>query len=210
MPGYRSLDSLVRARLRTWPQRPPGAAAGHGASDAWLRGRPADIANAHEPYLKLPGSDRMRTLPDGLWLNFGGTPAEPFADILALEACGTLPNLLDKRSRFAPSTHSLMAVCPVPWLLACVSTNDPTPRWRATGIITEAPTQPLILPVRDVRVLYALKQHHYAGFAASQVPHTHEFFMPMDALVDADAPRNPAVRALFARASANAHFMPAG
>jgi hypothetical protein len=209
MPGYRSLDSLVRARLRTWPQRPPGATAGRGASDAWLRGRPADIANAHEPYLKLPGSTRMRTLPDGLWLNFGGTPAEPFADILAIEACGTLPNLLDKRSRFAPSTHSLMAVCPVPWLLAPVSANDPTSRWRATGIITGEPARPLILPVRDVRVLYALKQHHYAGFAASQVPHTHEFFMPMDALVDADAPRNPAVRALFARASANAHFIAA-
>ncbi len=209
MPGYRSLDSLVRARLRTWPQRPPGVAAAQGGADAWLRGRPADVANAHEPYLKLPGSDRMRTLPDGLWLNFGGTPAEPFADILAIEACGTLPNLLDKRSRFAPSTHSLMAVCPVPWLQAPVSTNDPTPRWRATGVIGEEPAQPLILPVRDVRVLYALKQHHYAGFAASQVPHTHEFFMPMDALVDADAPRNPAVRALLARASAHAHFMPA-
>lgn len=209
MRGYRSLDSLVRARLRTWPQRPPGVAATQGGADAWLRGRPADVANAHEPYLKLPGSDRMRTLPDGLWLNFGGTPTEPFADILAIEACGTLPNLLDKRSRFAPSTHSLMAVCPVPWLQAPVSTNDPTPRWRATGVIGEEPAQPLILPVRDVRVLYALKQHHYAGFAASQVPHTHEFFMPMDALVDADAPRNPAVRALLARASANAHFMPA-
>lgn len=103
-----------------------------------------------------------------------------------------------------------MAFCPVPWLLAPVSANDPAPRWRATGIITEEPTQPLIVPVRDVRVLYALKQHHYFGFAASQVPHTHEFFMPMDALVDADAPRNPAVRALLTRASAQAHFMEAG
>ena len=84
MSGYRSLDSLVRARLRTGPQRPPGVAASQRGFDAWLRGRPADVANAHEPYLKLPGSDRMRTLPDGLWLNFGGTPAEPFADILGI------------------------------------------------------------------------------------------------------------------------------
>lgn len=207
MPGYRSLDSLVRARLRTWPQRPPGVAAGMGAH-AWLRGRPADeAANAHEPYLKLPGSDRMRTLPDGLWLNFGGTAAEPFADILAIEACGTLPNLLDKRSRFAPSTHSLMAFCPVPWLLAPVSPSDATARWRATGILPVEPVQPLIVPVRDVRVLYALKKHHYAGFESSQVPHTHEFFIPMEALVDADAPKNPAVRALLARASARAHFI---
>jgi hypothetical protein len=199
-----------RAGASAYLAAAPARRHGRDGTDAWLRGRPAEAAHAHEPYLKLPGSDRMRTLPDGLWLNFGGTASEPFADIVAIEACGTLPNLLDKRSRFAPSTHSLMAVCPVPWLLAAVSTNDPTPRWRATGIVTEEPTQPLVLPVRDVRVLYALKQHHYAGFAASQVPHTHEFFMPMDALVDMDAPRNPAIRALFARASANAHFMAAG
>jgi len=25
-------------------------------------------------------------LPDGLWLNFGGTPAEPFVDILGIRA----------------------------------------------------------------------------------------------------------------------------
>jgi hypothetical protein len=84
--------------------------------EAWLRGRPADLdEHTNNPFLKLPGSDRLRTLPDGLWLNFGGKPTEPYVDIFAIEACGTLQNLLDKRSRFAPSVNSLIAVVPVVW-----------------------------------------------------------------------------------------------
>jgi hypothetical protein len=29
----------------------------------------------------------MRTIPDGLWLHFGGTPEDPYADILCIETC---------------------------------------------------------------------------------------------------------------------------
>jgi hypothetical protein len=77
-----SLDALVRARLKTWPQRPPGLGASGSGKDTWLRGRPADLH--FNPFLKLPGSNRLRTLPDGLWLHFGGTPVEPFVDILGI------------------------------------------------------------------------------------------------------------------------------
>jgi len=127
-----TLDSLVRERLKQWPQRPPGVKDSGSKPDVWLRGRPSELLRCH-PFLKLPGSTRWRTLPDGLWLNFGGTPVEPFVDILAVEACSTLPNLLDKRSRFAPSTHSMLAVCPLPWLMAPVTDADPTPRWKVTN-----------------------------------------------------------------------------
>ena len=83
-----SLDFLVKARLKRWPQRPPGLEPRAG-KDAWLRGRPSeDTTKGVHPFLKLPGSNHLRTLPDGLWLNFGGTVAEPFVDIFAIEACG--------------------------------------------------------------------------------------------------------------------------
>ncbi len=206
MQEFRSLDALVRTRLRQWPQRPPGLAAPRTGRDGWLRGRPTETTSPCHPFLKLPGSDRLRTLPDGLWLNFGGTPVEPFVDILAIEACSSLPNLLDKRSRFAPSTHSLLAVCPVPWLLAPVTANDPTPRWQATGVLRHEPTTPVSLPVRDVRVMYALKRNHYEGFADSQVPHPHEYFVPMDTLTAESAHENPRLQALLARATAKANF----
>jgi hypothetical protein len=206
MRDFHSLDALVRTRLRQWPQRPPGLASPPGARGGWLRGRPTENTPGCHPFLKLPGTDRMRTLPDGLWLNFGGTPEDPFVDILAIEACSSLQNLLDKRSRFAPSTHSLLAVCPVPWLLAPVTANDPTPRWQATGMLRHEPATPLSAPVRDIRVMYALKPGHYQGFADSQVPHPHEYFVPMDALTAESAYEDPRLQALFARASARANF----
>ncbi len=207
MSVYRSLDALVRARLQRWPQRPPGLPRLGNGQDSWLRGRPADVSESYNPFLKVPGCQRLRTLPDGLWLRFGGTPVEPFVDIIAIEACGTLNNLLDKRSRFAPSTQSLLAVCPVPWLLATIGTDDPTPRWRATGVLRREPATPLVLPVRDVRVIYGLKSRHYESFANGNLPHPHEYFVPMDALVAENGDQDPALRALVSRATAAGNFL---
>jgi len=202
----RTLDSKVRDRLVTWPQRPPGLPRSARSREAWLRARPGESTAFCHPFLKLPGSRRHRTLPDGLWLNFGGSSAEPFVDIFCIEACGTLQNLLDKRSRFAPTTGSLMAVCPLPWLLGAVMSKDPTPRWQLTGVLREAPTQDLVMPVRDLRVIYGLKLRHYQGFGQHQVPQAHEFFMPMEALLAEDGDKDPALQALVGRATAAANF----
>jgi hypothetical protein len=205
MPPSKTLDSLVRERLKQWPQRPPGVKPATQGQDAWLRGRPSEDLRCH-PFLKLPGSSHWRTLPDGLWLNFGGTPVDPYVDIFAIEACGSLQNLLDKRSRFAPSTHSLLAVCPLQWLLSPVMPGDPTPRW-VTGVLREEPAGPLFVPVRDMHVLYGLKRQHYQGFARHLLPHAHEFFAPMEALTAFDGDKNPDLRALLAHASASANFL---
>ena len=207
MSELRSLDHQVRARLRQWPQRPPGLVPPPDRDDYWLRGRPSETCGSHFPFLKLPGSTRLRTLPDGLWLNFGGTPEEPFVDIFCVEACSSLTNLLDKRSRFAPSTHSLLAVCPVPWLLSPVAKNDPTPRWQVTGVCESEPVRDLVMPVRDVKVMYALNSHHYQGFAKHQIAHAHEYFVPMDAITAEDCHENPAIRALVARSAVSANFL---
>lgn len=201
-----SLDLLVKQRLKRWGQRPPGIRSRKGR-DAWLRGRPADDSSISNPFLKLPGSTKLRTLPDGLWLNFGGTFAEPYVDILAIEACSTLQNLLDKRSRFAPSTHSLLAVCPVEWLLAPIAPDDPTPRWKASRVFAREPTMAISIPVREMRVLYGLKDQHYKGFVRHQMPHAHEFFVPMKALTEENSEQNPALRALLERASISANFL---
>ncbi|MCC6718889.1 MAG: hypothetical protein IT555_13480 [Acetobacteraceae bacterium] len=214
MRALQSLDHLVRRRLQQWPQRPPGLGTARSGDAYWLRGRPgdpsADPVPPAQPFLKFPGSNRMRTLPDGLWLNFGGTCHEPFVDIFAIEACGSLQNLLDKRSRFAPSTRSLLAVCPLTWLMAPITPTDETPRWRATGVVAAAPEMPLVLPVRDIRVMYALKQRQYRGFAECQLPQPHEYFVPMEELVAEHAYENPAMQELVSRASARSNFFPEG
>ena len=200
MTDLRSIDATVRIRLKQWPHQPPGLAA-KGA--AWLRGRPDDVQQC---FLKLPGSERLRTLPDGLWLNFGGTIAEPYADLFAIEACSSMSNLLDKRSRFAPSTQSLVAVCPLSWLLAPVTPDSTLLRWQATGVIAATPTAAFILPIRDLRVMYGLKPRHYQRFVEHQVPHAHEFFVPMEALTAKNGDKDPTMQALVARASVRANF----
>ena len=172
---------------------------------SWLRARPVDQGEC-PPFLKLPGSNQMRTLPDGLWLYFAGSPEEPFVDIFAIEACCTLQNLLDKRSRFAPSTQSLLAVCPLPWLLAETSSDDPCPRWQRTGVLLAEPTAALIVPVRDWRVMYGLPKTHYRRFALSQVPHPHEYFVPIDSLTAENSHTNPGLQRLVALGSISANF----
>ena len=128
-------------------------------------------------------------------------------DIFAIEACGTLQNLLDKRSRFAPSTQSLLAVCPVTWLLGPVMPEDPTPRWKMTGLLRAEPVQPFILPVRDLKVMYGLKARHYQ-VATGTLPHPHEYFVPMDSLTAEDGDKDPALQALVARAcTAGGNFL---
>jgi len=205
--SHQALDRLVRMQLKKWPQRPPGVVASPKQPGTWLRGRPGDPSVAAHPFLKLPGASRLRTLPDGLWLHFSPSASDPYVDILCIEACSSLSNLLDKRSRFAPSTSSLLAFCPVPWLLAPVQPGDPTPRWRLIRMLKEEPTQPLVLPVRDVRVVFGLKSRHYEGFARSQVPQAHEYFCPMEALIAERSHEDPDMRALISRASAAANFM---
>jgi len=173
----------------------------------WLRGRPGDAAITAHPFLKLTGSSRLRTLPDGMWLHFTPSAVDSYVDILCIEACSSLQTLLDKRTRFAPSTCSLLAVCPLPWLLAPVQAVGPMPRWRLIPMLKDEPIQPLTLPVRNIRVVFGLTSRHYEGFARSQVAHPHEFFCPMEALTADAGYDDPDMRAMMSRASASANFM---
>ena len=210
MPHDKMLDALVKSRLRRWPQHPPGLKM-RPRKEAWLRGRPSEAAGPTNPFLKMPGSiNNLRTLPDGLWLNFGGTYTDPYVDIFAIEACSTLSNFLDKRSRFSASTHSILAVCPLKWLLAPVSLEDPTPRWKVTRLFAVQPSLDTAIPVREVRVLFGLKKQIYNGFARHQMPHAHEFYVPMETLTEENCQNNPALRALVDRASVSSNFLDQG
>jgi hypothetical protein len=210
MPNAHAVDNLVKDRLRTWPQRPPGLGRRVGSHESWLRGRPGEAQIVCHPFLKLPGCAQLRTIPDGLWLNFGGTAVEAFADIFAIEACSSISNLHDKRSRFAPSTQSLLAVCPLPWLRKPAPNDAGRPRWTRIPQIAAEPAAPYVVPVRDLRVMYALKREHYRLVAQEMIPQPHEYFVPMDVLTDEHGERSPALHALMSRACATANFLAAG
>ncbi len=199
------LDIRARERLRAWPNDPPGLEHELGPG-VWLKARPGVEDDIAYPKLKLPGADRLRTVPDALWLRFGGHERDPFVDLFVIEVCGSFTNLLDKRSRFSPSMHSMLASCPVTWLLGPRAKDDDTPRWQCTRLLREPPTLPMVLPVRDIRVMYALPAKLYDGFASCQVPHAHEFFIPVSALLGPGSWQEPSIRALISRASIRANF----
>ena len=71
---HKELDGLVRTRLREWPQRPPGTQNSHRQAGTWLKARPGDPNFGAQPFLKLPGSNTFRTIPDGLWLHVSADP----------------------------------------------------------------------------------------------------------------------------------------
>ena len=91
--------------------------------------------------------------------------------------------------------------------MASVLPGDPLPRWRATRVLHRAPTAPLVLPVRDLRVMYGLKSRQYRGFVESQVPHPHEYFVPMESLTAEHGDQDPALQALVSRAAVDANFL---
>jgi hypothetical protein len=86
--------------------------------------------------------------------------------------------------------------------------NDPTP-----ALATDPPAARradralLVLPIRDIRVLYGLKARHYQSVARGQVPHPHEYFCPIEALTAERGHEDPQLAALIGRASAAANFM---
>ena len=74
-------------------------------------------------------------------------------------------------------------------------------------MLKRAPTEALVVPVRDARVLFALRPKDYLGFAQSQMAQPHEFFCPMDTLIDANPHTHAGLRSLIGRASLAANFM---
>jgi hypothetical protein len=58
-----------------------------------------------------------------------------------------------------------------------------------------------------MHVMYGLKRNHYLGFVRHQLPHAHEYVVPMEALTAEDGDKDPALRALLARACATANYL---
>ena len=91
--------------------------------------------------------------------------------------------------------------------MAPAQESDPTPRWQLIRMLAAAPVTPLILPVRDARVLFGLNRLHYHRFATTQIAQPHEMFCPMDALIAEGSHESKAMRELIFRSSVTSNFM---
>lgn len=172
----------------------------------WIRCRPGNAVTDRKPLpiLRSPGAKRFKTQPDGMWAYFRSSE---FVDILAVEVCGSIQNLNDKRSRYVSFGTSLLVEVPARWLHRDIvrQNGGQMPRYKACGTFDAAPPASgnLDIPVRFLRVLFVIPDAVYAEWMANCVPAGHEFFMKHQSLTTATSQDT---QEFLARMSFQAHF----
>ena len=162
--------------LLRWPTRTKTLWATPGGKGYWLRAQPKPgSSRAKTPKIAAPGARLFTTQPDGMWVYLKDPE---FTDIVIVEACGSAQNLNDKRSRYAANVRSMVLTCPLPWLEEEVSIQSGgfAPRWEACRTLATHPTKDITLPIRYLRVLFAIPNALYPSWATNNVADGHEFF----------------------------------
>lgn len=170
-------DSEAKGILRKWPECPTKLFRTAKARGYWLRAQPPD-GKTTGPTLVSPGARLFKTQPDGLWLWF--KQALKFVDVIAVEVCREDQNLRDKRSRYMPTGHALLVRCPHKWLMAEITRQNSgkKPRWKACGTLSSEPPDKGSedIPVRHIRVLYALPDRSYNSWLSNVAAAPYEFY----------------------------------
>lgn len=178
-------DAEGKDILRKWPRVGRKLWSTPADRGAWVRAQPGETGSSISgPRLKSPGAERFKTQPDGLWIHLHGIE---YCDAIAVEVCGTVQNLNDKRARYMPTTGSLLVEVDLPWA------NDPVrtrgrggparPLWKAAGLDSAEQSQlPAAIPVRHLRVLYALPDAKYREWIPSHTATGYEYFVPHSSL----------------------------
>lgn len=180
-PKYRLSDAEAKAVLLKWPTRTTLLWPPPGGKGAWIRSQPSG-GTAAGPRIYAPGSDLFATQPDGMWVHFNGITS---CDVVAIEVCGSIQNLNDKRSRYMPSTHSLVLRVTASWADEVVAGGQgraSLSRRDLAGTLGTFATPTVDVPIRVLRVLYALKNVDYKAWVPQHVPTGYEYFMPHSSL----------------------------
>ena len=173
-------DREAKVTLLEWPTRTKRLWPSPSRTGFWLRAQPRE-GRAVGPRLKSPGASLFTTQPDGMWIFLWGLK---YADVVSVEVCEKVQNLNDKRSRYVPASHSLVLEVPLQWLREEIGLQrgGRQPRWLACRMIGEKPTEDLDLPVRCLRVLFAIPNSIYPDWVSNNVPTGWEYYCRHSAL----------------------------
>jgi hypothetical protein len=168
---------------------------------AWLRALPV-TGSGTNPCLKSPGTSAFKTQPDGMYIC---TYKAEFADVIAIEVCGSSQNLNDKRSRYSPNLSSLILSIPSGWMSKSVITKGggKKQRWEICHGFETCPNSVNLLPVRHLRVLYFIPDDIYSKLYKNLSPVGHEFFCKHASL---NSITNDRMRNFLKRMSMESHF----
>jgi hypothetical protein len=182
MDSQKLSDAEAKLILLKWPTRTSELWAPPGGRGYWIRGQPGWGLHPG-PRLSAPGASLFHTQPDALWVYFRHIKSDRFCDVVAVEVCGTVQNLNDKRSRYIPANHSVMLECKKEWFEEKVKVHKGRqPRWKAAKTFKYAPKADRSYPIRHLRILYALPNDVYHTWSKEHVPTGYEFFCPHSSL----------------------------
>lgn len=204
MAKSRLSDSEAKAILKRWPQRPNVLWDAPAAEGSWIRAQPKG-GKETAPTLQVPGAQLYATQPDGLWIYLCRTGK--YADVVAIEVCGNVQNLNDKRSRYSPTLHATMLDVGRAWLNEDirVAGGKMSPRWKVAEVFKRPARADLRRPVRFLRVLYALKNSDYNSWVPGHVPSGYEFFCRHSSL---SSYKSQKFQEFLRRMARTAHFYP--
>lgn len=187
MAKQKLTDREAKDILLRWPQVTAAIWEAPQSQGAWLRAHPKN-GKHRGPYIVSPGADLFKTQPDGLYVYFNGVDS---ADVVIIESCGSVQNLNDKRSRYIPTSHSTLLSCSNNWFDETINTpgGGKKPRWEACGSLSECPTHDIKVPIRHLRVLFALPNDIYKEWCPNHIPAGYEFFCPHSSLDSYTAPK---------------------
>lgn len=203
MPNPNLSDYQAKTILRGWPTRTKKLWKTPKNQGFWMQAQPVIVgASAPSPTIRLPGANLFTTQPDGMWIYLS---ASEFADVMCIEVCREGQNLNDKRSRYMSAVRSLVLYCPLTWLTTPIriQRGGQAPRWEACRTLAAMPSADLSLPIRHLRVLYALQDSLYRTWSDQNVPGGHEYFCRHSSL---GSYNGPAMQKFLRHMSLASHF----
>ena len=196
-------DATAKTILLNWPASTEKTCGRLRKATADGFGGSPSTGRRSVPRIGSPGAVKLfSTQPDGLFVYFSGLES---CDVVVIEVCGSVQNLNDKRSRYIPSGHSLVPRCNTPWFKEEVPTKGGgrEARWKVCDSIAEPPATDVAVPIRHLRVLYALPNEMYKAWCPGHIPSGYEYFCPHSAL---DSHNSPKMRSFLARMSLGSQF----
>lgn len=153
------------ARTKSWPIPAYGGYR--------VRGCPAPSTM---PYIHSPGASINNTCPDAMYLFVH--EKSKFADVIAIEVCGSNQNFNDKRARYTPTSGNLHVTLPYDWLDSEIMVQKGARKkvWEASCWFDKKPIEDLTLTIRHLRILLVLTDGDYAKFGSNCLPAGHEYF----------------------------------
>ncbi len=147
------------------------------------------------------------TQPDGMYVCLAPAPQDAYADVVAIEVCGSRQNFYDKRARYAPTTVSRGLWCDRRWLCGDMPRGSGVRhRWElANPYWQNPPTAHAWLPIRFLRVLYFLRDELFAAWRVEGVPDGHEYVSRYGSLASYTAPQ---MQDFLRHMMLGAHFYP--